>query len=94
MHWLMDLSHSYEMIEYAYEITVNRTQQAKLPYINKILENWYTDGYKTPDEVKNAENKTATTSAISSFNTDDFFELALQRSYADMGEADKKPTKV
>lgn len=94
MHWLMDLSHSYEMIEYAYEITVNRTQQAKLPYINKILENWYTDGYKTPDEVKNAENKTAPTSSISSFNTDDFFELALQRSYADMGEADKKPTKV
>ena len=48
MHWLMDLSHSYEMIEYAYEITVNRTQQAKLPYINKILENWYADGHKTP----------------------------------------------
>ena len=94
MHWLMDLSHSYEMIEYAYEITVDRTQHAKLPYINKILENWYTDGHKTPDDVKNAENKTAPSAALSSFNTDDFFDLALKRSYADMVETDKKPTKV
>ena len=93
MHWLMDLSHSYEMIEYAYEITVNRTQQAKLPYINKILENWYADGHKTPEDVKNAENKNAP-AALSSFNTDDFFDLALKRSYADMAETDKKPTKV
>ena len=94
MHWLMDLSCSYELIEYAYEITVDRTGQAKLPYINKILENWYSDGHKTPEEVKNAENKNRPEAVLSSFNTDDFFDLALKRSYAEMGEGDKKPTKV
>lgn len=94
MHWLMDLSCSMELMEYAYEITVDRTGKVKLPYINKILENWHADGLKTPEDVKNAENKNHADASLSSFNTDDFFDLALKRSYADMGEEDKKPTKV
>ncbi|MBQ9121096.1 MAG: DnaD domain protein [Clostridia bacterium] len=94
MRWLMDFSCSLELIEYAYEITVDRTGKVKLPYINKILENWYSADYNTPDEVKNAERDNHPESVLSSFNTDDFFDLALKRSYADMSETDKKPTKV
>ena len=94
MRWLMDLGCSYELIEYAYEITVDRTGKVKLPYISKILENWHAAGYRTPDEVKNGESAGKPESPLSSFNTDDFFDLALRRSYADMGDGEKKPTKV
>ena len=94
VRWLMDLHCSYELIEYAYEITVDRTGKVKLPYLNKILESWHAAGYRTPDDVKNGESAGKPESPLSSFNTDDFFDLALKRSYADLGEGDKKPTKV
>lgn len=92
----------FEMIEYAYELTVNATGDAPMKYTNSIIEKWIANGYKTLDDAKKAEeefqknkkphksraaNKAKTNnSAVSSFATDDFFEAAMRRSY---GEADK-----
>lgn len=84
--WVETYNFSREMIELAYEITVAKTNEPRLNYANAILENWYAAGYKTPDDVKTAEeewnkNKNKKKSTDSSFATDDFYEAALMRSY-------------
>ncbi len=51
-------NYSLELIEYAYEKTIESIDKLNFPYLNKILENWYAeglltkaqiDGYKKPD---------------------------------------------
>ena len=70
-----------EMIEKAYEITVSRTNEPKISYANAILENWYTAGIKTLEDVEAAEKEHEKKQGSSSFVTDDFYEAALKRSY-------------
>ncbi len=86
-----------EIIARAYEITVGYTDRASLPYMDKILENWYTLGYRTLEDISAAEDKRKTEKAAlnsdvaPSFDTDEFFELALKRSYAKIGGEAAKP---
>ncbi len=46
---------SHELIEYAYEITINNISKPSLGYMTKILESWYINGYKTVADVENGE---------------------------------------
>lgn len=73
-----------ELIKLAYEITITKTNEPSLNYANAILENWYAAGIKTPEDVDAAErerSKIKEVARISTFETDDFFEAALKRSY-------------
>lgn len=83
--WSEKYGFSREMIQKAYEITVSKTNESSMSYANAILENWYAAGYKTVEEVDAAENerskKAALNPSTSSFDTDEFFEAALMRSY-------------
>lgn len=86
--WTDTYSFSLEMIEYAYELTVDSIGKASLSYAGKIMENWFLNGIKSLDEAKNADiehkkanNKTENNDLKSSFDTDEFFEAALKRSY-------------
>lgn len=86
--WTDTYSFSLEMIEYAYELTVDSIGKASLSYAGKIMENWFLNGIKTVDEAKDADlehkkanNKTENNDLKSSFDTDEFFEAALKRSY-------------
>lgn len=87
MRWVGEWGFDFPVIERAYEITVDSIHEPSVPYVNKILETWYTTGYKTLEDVTAAlaENgkKSAEAQKNSSFDTDDFFELALRRSYSD-----------
>lgn len=50
--------YSIELIEYAYEKTIDAIDKLNFPYINKILENWYSQGLITKaqiDEYKKPE---------------------------------------
>jgi len=69
------------MIEKAFEITVSKTNEPRISYANAILENWFAAGYQTPDDVDNAEKEREKQPKGSSFETDNFYEAALQRSY-------------
>jgi len=86
-NWLSTWKMPYEMLERAYEITINNVDNHKfsIAYMNKILENWYNAGYRTVAEADNAtaEHKRMhdAGSTQSSFDTAEFFELALRRSY-------------
>lgn len=84
-----------DIIEHAYEATVNGTFTPSIPYMGKILENWYNAGYTTLEEIKNAEleyRRSKNTqnepekNEADSFDTDDFFEAALRRSYENLGK--------
>lgn len=82
--WIGEWNLPLDMIEEAYEITVAKTSKASIHYADAILENWHTQGYKTLDEVKaalEAYKKNKDASASGTFDTDDFFEAALKRSY-------------
>ena len=87
-----DMSLPYEMIELAYEITVNNTQSPSMPYMNKVLSNWREAGYKSVDDVNEAMEsyKRKKESSSGSFDTDEFLEAALERSFRESEERGKK----
>lgn len=85
--WICDRKHSLELIKEAYERTVAKTGKASVPYCNTILEDWFANGIKTPEDAKKAaEGKKTAAQVRGSFETDDFFGAALNRSLAGLGE--------
>ncbi len=80
--WAETYGFAFPMIEKAYEITVNATSKPSLSYANRILEGWYTEGLKTPEEVDAARTqKNGEKPSGMSFDVDEFFKAALERSY-------------
>lgn len=86
------ISYGYgeDIIRRAYEITVGATNSPSIPYTNAILERWHTEGLNTAEEIDAAimaeKEKKGTAPKQGSFDTDDFFEAALARSYSDDAE--------
>ena len=87
---------SDKMLSKAYDITVDNTSDPNIKYMNKVISNWYENNVKTPEDADKAsekyrkENPTPKKKAgrtaqnsTGSFDTDDFFEAALKRSYSD-----------
>ena len=83
--WLCTMCYGDEILKKAYEITVDSIGKASIPYTNSILERWYADGYRTPEDVEHAiaEYRRKKTANGSSFDVDDFFEAALKRTYGE-----------
>ena len=86
--WLMKWGCDYPMLERAYEITINNTENHRMSmaYMNKVLSNWHDAGYKTVEEADSAlaeyrRRKESEAQSASSFDTNEFFEAALKRSY-------------
>ena len=73
--WQTEWSCSDELIEFAYEKTVEKTGKASMSYMNKILENWHNAGFKTRAEVETGDVKP--TSSTSEFDPDEFFSIAI-----------------
>ena len=87
--WL-SFGYDINIVRMAYEITVNATGEPSLPYTNAILEKWNANAWKTVAEIEagmNAEREKRESGANNkkelgnSFDTDDFFEAALQRGF-------------
>jgi len=92
-HWVAELGYRFDIIERSYQQSVDTGGEIKhiLPYMNKILESWHNDGYRTLKEIneaiererqERAEQKIAAAAANTSFETDEFVQAALRRSYA------------
>jgi len=82
--WISEWEMPLDVIAHAFEITVNRTKEPSVPYTNAILEKWNAEGLRTAEAVEEAEaaKKNNVSIAVgSSFDTDDFLDLALKRSY-------------
>ena len=77
--WVCEFGYDVDVIRKAYEITVDTTQTPTPAYANAILERWHKEGLKNLEEIEKAEAQKAPTNG--SFDTDDFFEAALKRSF-------------
>lgn len=73
----------FELLKLAYEITIEKTGKSSPRYANKIIENWISNGIKTAEEAKEAQEKYRSRQKVETFDADDFFEAALKRSYSD-----------
>lgn len=78
--WKLDDS----IIKRAYEETVEKTGRYHLAYMTKVVESWYMAGYKNVDDIDQAEeaHRRKLSGENGSFDTDEFLELAIKRSYA------------
>lgn len=93
--WLFTHRYGMDVITRAYEITVDAIGKSSIPYTNSILERWAAAGLHTLDEIEKAEAERTAASAApttpgNSFDTDDFFDAALKRSFGDDYEPAKK----
>ena len=91
----VQFGYDIEVVRRAYELTVNATNEPSPAYANAILERWHADGLHTLSEIDasieaqrnkkegKGNKKDATTTLGNSFDTDDFFEAALRRSFSD-----------
>ena len=83
--WVITYKYGIEVIEKAYEITVSATNKPSIHYANAILEKWFAQGAKNLDDVNALlaarEDEKATDGK--SFDVDDFFTAALNRSYSE-----------
>lgn len=80
--WFAEKDLSFELVSYAYEITVNTIGEVKLSYMNKILDRWHKAGTLSVDEVKRAESEKKNTEkqpSGKSFDDDEFFAAAVAR---------------
>ncbi len=81
--WICTMKYSDEILQKAFEITVDSIGKASIPYTNTILERWFAEGYRTLEDIDRAiaEYSRKKTDQGSSFDVDDFFEAALKRTY-------------
>ena len=91
LRWLGEFGCSMDLIRLAYERTIHATSKPSVMYASKILERWHSEGLKTPEAVEASEHKTDEPQS-GNFDTEDFFEAALRRSYGDTyGKPDSDP---
>ncbi len=104
--WALEWNMPFELIEQAYEIAVDKTGKAGLEYMSKILSDWQSAGITTPEEAQKSSEEfkksdkykkkfTEKASAENlpheaSFDSNEFYEQALRRSYEMMDRAGKE----
>jgi DnaD/phage-associated family protein len=86
--WVLTHGFSMEVIRMAYERTIHATNKPSVAYTNSILERWVSQQLRTPEQIHAAEeayaNRNQNATALgNSFDTDDFFQAALRRSYGE-----------
>ena len=81
--WICTMQYPDEVVQKAYEITIDTINKPSIPYANTILERWHGEGYRTLEDVEKAiaEYRRKKDEGKSSFDVDDFFEAALKRTY-------------
>ena len=70
------------MILAAYQITLDNAGKLSFNYMNKVLENWYSKGYTTVEQVQAESEKRKAEKQQendSSFNVDELEMLALDK---------------
>lgn len=81
--WMTEYNYGFEMVEKAYEMTVDSTSKASIPYAGAIIDRWYSEGIISVLQVEknNEEHKKNAQSEGGSFDTDEFLDAALKRSF-------------
>ena len=70
--WHEHCGMSEEMVKLAYEQCIIQTAKLSFPYIDKIIERWYQQGIKTPEQAKTDDEKFRSKKAGSQEQPDSF----------------------
>ncbi len=87
--WLNEFHFDLDVIRLAYEVTVDAKGSPNMGYMNSVLANWNRDGLRTTEAVAEAqaafraEREKRNGSSGGSFDTEDFFDAAVRRSFGD-----------
>ena len=82
--WVCVMKYDMEVLQLAYDSTVNAIGKASVSYANTILERWYAEGYRTVEDVTRAmEEYRRRKMGGSSFDADEFFNAALKNTYGE-----------
>ncbi len=93
--WTENWRLQMEVIQSAFEITVDTIGKPKFPYVNKILSEWHRRGIRTVEEAKRTQQdsgnagpqgNSAREKKTGSFETEEFMNAALSRSFPDQKE--------
>lgn len=96
--WSEEWGFSCDMIYLAYEEMLDHTDKISFPYMDKILENWRSNGITTPQllmknrqereqsKITNNQSKNMQQSNTPSYNVDDFIKRAMQGADGQGGE--------
>lgn len=86
--WTEKYDYSLDVIRMAYDITVDTIQKPVPKYTNSILEKWHAEGLRTAEDVKayidRSRGEKGDGVTGKSYDVEDFFEAALQRSYENL----------
>ena len=55
--WVKEYGYDENIIYYAYEESIDRTGKMSMPYMDKIIRNWYEKGVKTPMDIQREKAK-------------------------------------
>lgn len=55
--WVKEYGYDEQIIYYAYEESIDRTGKMSMPYMDKIIRNWYEKGVKTPMDIQREKAK-------------------------------------
>lgn len=87
--WTEKYAYDIDVIRMAYDITVDTIQKPVPKYTNSILEAWYAEGLRTAEDVQKylemkQNGESGADGVVKSYDTQEFFEAALQRSYENL----------
>ena len=77
--WVCDFGYGIDVIKKAYEETVNATGKPSASYANAILERWNKEGLRNVQAID--ESKAEKLPTDGSFNTNDFLDAAIRRTF-------------
>lgn len=80
--WFGEWMMSFELVQLAFEKTVDSTGKLSTTYMNGILRRWHENGFATPEDVAKGEGSKAA-GVEHSFEGDEFIEAALSRGFDD-----------
>lgn len=90
--WFLEYTSSDELIQKAADITTNNLGKVEIPYMEKILKDWFDAGIKEVSDIDkhndNKNNKKTTKKTVNTKNNNSSFSSFNQRDY-DMNELEK-----
>ncbi len=85
LRWIEEYGFGLDIVTAAYEVTVDAIGKPSTAYADSVLRRWHEEGLDTPEKIladRDARAKAQGESTnTSSFDTNEFFEDALRRSY-------------
>lgn len=80
--WFEERQHSFELVQYAYEITVDNIDKPNLKYMDAILERWFSQNVRTVEHAekeRDSYKKENGSEKNDTFDFDEFLEIAKKR---------------